>query len=1243
MSQNRQLLVPVLLALMLFMGVRASGQLLYYATSSASQDSNSVQHVTPGDAANTSIFTATGSGGNKVSRCTAIALDTSLQKVFLVDAGNQELWSMNLDGSGLNLVKAGLTNTPTDLALDMVNQKIYYTTSSATQTNNTVQRMDYTGNNNTVLFTAGANGNNVSRCTALALDLKNSLIFFSDAGVNGLWSLNLSGSDLTLITSNLTAAPLDLALDVTNQFIYYATSSSGQNSNTVQKLNYAGNANTLLFTATGAAGNGVSRCTAIEFDPADSKLYLADAGANALWSLNSNGSGLSQVEPNLLPTPRRVRFIPPVAPPTTYTWNNPAGGNWNLAGNWSPATGVPGPSDTAIISDSGSYTVTVSDKEAVGTLTMSGTSGTQTLNISSGTLSINGPSTGNANAIVAVSGGTLNGIGSLTLAGPLDWSGGVIENVVQCNGGTLSGVDQLDGGQLINVGTLAWNGSIYAGDGSVISNTASGTMNLAWSGQTYFTFPYYGAPQTFYNAGQLNVSAGSGNTGYIADALTNSGTVSIGSGTLNLAGGGANAGAMSVTAGTAALQVSAGTFNFNSGSTVTDTGSLIFSGGTVNVAGTVTVSGTNLFSGSTVNITGSYPITTPLVISGGAVNLNGSGALTPPVLTMSGGTLTGNLVTINGPLDWSGGVIENVVQCNGGTLSGVDQLDGGQLINVGTLAWNGSIYAGDGSVISNTASGTMNLAWSGQTYFTFPYYGAPQTFYNAGQLNVSAGSGNTGYIADALTNSGTVTINSGTLSLSQTPNLANGTLNFGISNLANFGSIAVSGPANLGGTLTATFNDPTFAPAANDTWQVMTYGSLNGVFSKINLPVIAVWQTIAGSTSYTIKIVQLGSGYQPVIVQDLAQTNYALVGAPAFLSVQVEGSPPFTNQWYSEAGGITNALNNGDRGGRIAISTTSLNPSNAVLSLDISNAQTSDAGPYQVFVTNGFAPYSTASSVGGLVVELEPLFNVNGALWTLNGGATIQNNVLTLTDGQPGGEARSAFFNFPMYCQAFRVAFTYQSGQGTTTTRADGVTFCLQNTSAGTVAVGTGGGSLGYTGITNSLAIAIDQFNAQGYEYLTNGQDPATLGHYVQTTPAIDPTNGNPINVSIVYQTNVISLSLTDAVTLATFVTNFTVGPLPITGGPAFVGFTGGSGDLDSVQTISNFNFIPIPAMSATHNGANVLLSWPTGIGGYQLQSSTNLDTANWLLQPGPYNAVGQQYQLPLAPTGSMFYRLALP
>ena len=224
-----------------------------------------------------------------------------------------------------------MTNTPTDLALDTVNQKIYYTTSSATQTNNTLQRMDYTGNNNTLLFTAGAGGNSVTRCTALALDLNNSAIIFSDAGVKGLWSVNLSGSGLALIKSNLTDVPLDLALDVTNQLIYYATSSFGQNSNTVQKLNYAGNANTLLFTATGAAGNGVSRCTAIEFDPAGSKLYLADAGNNALWSLNSDGTGLSQIEPYLLSSIRRVRLIPLISHITVVNLNDNGPGSLRQA------------------------------------------------------------------------------------------------------------------------------------------------------------------------------------------------------------------------------------------------------------------------------------------------------------------------------------------------------------------------------------------------------------------------------------------------------------------------------------------------------------------------------------------------------------------------------------------------------------------------------------------------------------------------------------------------------------------------------------------------------------------------------------------------------------------------------------------------------------------------------------------------------------------------------------------------
>ncbi len=298
----------VLIICVVLAELRTQGQTLFYATSSATQTNNSVAQIAAGTG-NSAIFLATGSSGNNTSRCTAIAVDPSLDKVFLADAGSQALWSMNLDGTGLNLVQSGLSGTPTDLVLDTVNQKIYYSISSATQGNNTIQRMDYTGKNNLVLFTAGAGGNNVARCTALALDLKNSLIFFSDAGVNGLWHINLTGASLTLIQSNLPAAPLDLALDVTNQLIYYATSSWNQNSNTVQSITYTGAARTLLFTATGSGGNGVGRCTALELDTAHSQLYLVDAGMNALWSLAANGTGLGQIATNLPAPPRRVRLL----------------------------------------------------------------------------------------------------------------------------------------------------------------------------------------------------------------------------------------------------------------------------------------------------------------------------------------------------------------------------------------------------------------------------------------------------------------------------------------------------------------------------------------------------------------------------------------------------------------------------------------------------------------------------------------------------------------------------------------------------------------------------------------------------------------------------------------------------------------------------------------------------------------------------------------------------------------------
>lgn len=375
------------------------------------------------------------------------------------------------------------------------------------------------------------------------------------------------------------------------------------------------------------------------------------------------------------------------------------------------------------------------------------------------------------------------------------------------------------------------------------------------------------------------------------------------------------------------------------------------------------------------------------------------------------------------------------------------------------------------------------------------------------------------------------------------------------------------------------------------------------------------------------------SASSPFIVQDLPSTVYALAGATASLSVQAGGNQPFTNQWYY---GST-ALHDGDRGGRVSGTTN--------LTLNIANVQPSDDGAYQVYITNGVPPYYTSSSVGNLVVQNEPLFNGNGAGWTMNGGPALSSDVLTLTDGA-NSETRSIWYDTPLYVGAFKASFTYQATPSTPGGGlADGVTFCIQNSPAGVSALGGGGGELAYFGIVNSVALAIDLYNARGYQFVVGGANPST-GTYTVTAPTVDTGSGNPINVNLLYNGATLSLSLTDTKTGGTVSTNLVVGSIPSYAGTntAFVGFTGATGGVNSIQTISNFSFIPLPALSVTRNAGNLLLSWPLNVGAFQLQQNSSLtNPSGWTTVAGPYNVVGSSYQVTQTlGTGPQYYRLVV-
>jgi len=109
---------------------------------------------------------------------------------------------------------------------------------------------------------------------------------------------------------------------------------------------------------------------------------------------------------------------------TTYSWVG-GSGNWSVATNWSP-NGVPTATDNVVITASGTYTVTLDGDSMIYDLTIGGTSGIQTLSLSSRTLTINGVGTINDSGNVSMNTSTINGSGTLTNSGTLTAYDGIL-------------------------------------------------------------------------------------------------------------------------------------------------------------------------------------------------------------------------------------------------------------------------------------------------------------------------------------------------------------------------------------------------------------------------------------------------------------------------------------------------------------------------------------------------------------------------------------------------------------------------------------------------------------------------------------------------------------------------------------------------------------------------------------------------------------------------------------------------
>ena len=218
-------------------------------------------------------------------------------------------------------------------------------------------------------------------------------------------------------------------------------------------------------------------------------------------------------------------------------------------------------------------------------------------------------------------------------------------------------------------------------------------------------------------------------------------------------------------------------------------------------------------------------------------------------------------------------------------------------------------------------------------------------------------------------------------------------------------------------------------------------------------------------------------------------------------------------------------------------------------------------------------PPIAVSGFGGTSTDI----NGGGTTWQVNNSGIASNpinsDVLTLTDGADG-EARSRVLSNGCAVRGagggFHASFIYQNvGAGA----ADGVTFVLHSDSRGTLALGAGGGSLGYAGITPSVALEINIYNQHpiGTQLLTNG----VIADAHTTNPIIF-ASGDPINIALSYNpaTTTLSETDTDLSTNGVFTTSYTVDIAAALGGSsAIMGFTGATGGLNSTQTIGSFSY----------------------------------------------------------------------
>ena len=365
--------------------------------------------------------------------------------------------------------------------------------------------------------------------------------------------------------------------------------------------------------------------------------------------------------------------------------------------------------------------------------------------------------------------------------------------------------------------------------------------------------------------------------------------------------------------------------------------------------------------------------------------------------------------------------------------------------------------------------------------------------------------------------------------------------------------------------------------AANPTLTYSIAGFVNGDTSAA-ISGAATLSTTASSTS--------PAGMYPITfaTEGLAASNYTFTYVAGTLTVTATGSvaPPS----FSPAGGTFPSaqlvgLSDASAGATLYYTTNGSMPGVGstiyTAPIEVATSETINA----VAILNGVASTVASATYTISMAQCTTINYANGftsAGLSLNGGATVKNGTLQLTDGGTN-EARSAFYATLVPVSSYTTDFTFQL----TNPAADGFTFVIQaNTPQ---ALGASGGGLGYAGIVKSAAIKFDLYNNSGEGSDSTGvylNGAAPTNPSVNLTPAgIDLHSGHIFAVHIRYANASAMASITDTVTHATASATMPGDLTQVVGGSAYIGFTGGTGGQTATQNVLTWSYSAGPGCSA--------------------------------------------------------------